>query len=188
MAENSEVLNSDVVETETPTSEVVDQPITEVPETPTGEEVENPVSEAADIQTTDGSNTDDTTDQASSDEPNTTDITNATTNTPTTTNTGDQSSYNADYQDLSQGVDDIQKAVTGINDSIQECNTIIKDIFNEATFYGPFADYCHGTWTDLATLTMNTNNTLNTSSAVLEQTSENYAASDAAVSEKVGDI
>lgn len=111
------------------------------------------------------------------------------TTTPTSTSTGSSdSSYNADYNDLSKGVEDIEGAVKNVNESINECNGIIKDIFNESTFMGPFADYCYGTWNGLQELTVSTNSTLDTSAKVLDSNSEAYQESDKATGEKVGSV
>lgn len=101
--------------------------------------------------------------------------------------TGDLS-YNADYSDLETGVNTIETAVKNINENINECNSLIKDIFTESVFMGPFADYCYGTWNDLSELTVQTNSTFDTSAKVLNDNSEAYSASDKNTGEKVGSV
>ncbi len=97
-------------------------------------------------------------------------------------------SYKADYDDLASGVNVIETAVRNINDCINECNKVITEIFTEETFFGPFADYCLGTWQSLSSLTVDSSSLLKNSASVLASTAENYKASDTDVSGKVGSV
>lgn len=119
-----------------------------------------------------------------------TSVYNPTSNTKeeTPTSSGSDLTYKADYNDLDDGATLIEQAVKDINENINECNKIIKEIFTDSTFLGPFADYCYGTWNDLSELTYQSNSVLDTSAKVLENSSTAYKESDKAAQERIGSV
>ena len=49
--------------------------------------------------------------------------------------------YNTVYNEMDEGVNTISNTVKNINQSINDCNNIIKGVFDDSTFSGPMADY-----------------------------------------------
>lgn len=96
--------------------------------------------------------------------------------------------YNTVYNEMDEGVNTISNTVKNINQSINDCNNIIKGVFDDSTFSGPMADYCHGGWSDLSEMTLTTNSTLNSSASVLNQNNQAYKDSDKSVEDKVSGV
>lgn len=160
-------------------------------------ETENPqTSSLSVIQSTDSTSTTKTTTQKVESSPqssnNTITSTTPTDSTPSALSSNNSKngdlSYNVDYNDIDNGVQNIEDAVKDVNESLNECNKVIGDIFTESTFAGPFADYCYGTWNGLSELTVQTNTKLDASAQVLNNNSVAYAESDKNTGEKVGGI
>ena len=96
--------------------------------------------------------------------------------------------YNAVYNEIDSGVNTISNTVSNINNSINDCNNIMKSVFDESTFSGPMADFCHGSWSNISEMTMLTNSVLDNSSKVLNQNNLAYQTSDRNESNKVSGV
>ena len=96
--------------------------------------------------------------------------------------------YDANYQDLQQGNNDIVKTVNSINDSINNANKIANELNSESSFSGPIADYCLNTWNNIQNITINDNSNLVSSAHTINNINTNYQVNDKETGESVGNV
>ena len=92
------------------------------------------------------------------------------------------------YDNLKSAEEIIINMSNKLRQELDNCNSNLRDLFSESTFYGPIADHVESALNIINTATNNNINTLNDIASSINVIGNNYVTTDSTVSNDIGGI
>jgi len=92
------------------------------------------------------------------------------------------------YDNLKTAEEIILSTVSELRQELENCNSKLKSLFGESTFYGPIANHVEESLNIIRTATENNINSLNDMASSINKIANNYQATDNKVSKELGGL